>query len=445
MNYFQQAGPAGGGAQKNTFTATFGEPGDPLPPGKAFNLRVTSTSISRAAPPWRFPQPDTEYRPAGKPAVHTPRPVAHRFITDNVELKAGQFDLPVYGDVADGQLVQAVNPYLAWLNVDSFLRNNSDRLGSGYLVWDGRGNNDFLAVKFIDGNGKEKTHYVYTGDRSEFGCLPEYIAPLQSFFVVKTVAVVSSVKMSPAWTTTRIPGSYLLRAAEVESGVLHIRAVQGSRTAYAALHFDKYAAVSEYRGNEDVRALFYDALPLSVYVLTPLREPLAISADGEYHTHTTALGLRLSESGETTLKFTGLERFGHNVYLIDRERGNLEIDLQATPSYTFTAVKPAGVPVFELNDRFVLRMEYTGVGNEPAPSVRPEVTVTGGAGLIRVRSHSGRIERIDVYNVLGAPVYVASPDIDALDLPVAGAGVYVVKVRTAAGTVRTEKVVVRYR
>lgn len=441
MNYFQQANPHGGGAQANMFTATFGEPGDPLGLGKTFNLRVTSTSLSRNQA-WIFPKLETEYYPTGMPPVSTPRPASHRFITDSVRLNAsGLFEMPVYGDVAGGNLVQVVNPYLAWLHVDAFLQHNSDRLAtSGYLVWNGNVNSGFTAVKF----DRLGMRYLYTGPTNFSGLpSPEYVAPLQSFFVAKSPAVtnLTTVKMSPNWTTTRHPGPYVLRASEAESGVLHIRATQGGRTAYTALHFDKQA-LPTYNSSEDVRALFYDALPFSVYVLTALHEPLAISADGEYRSHTTALGLHLSESGLTTLEFTGLERFGHNVYLIDRERDHPEIDLQATPSYTFTVTKPPGRTVFELNDRFALRMEYTGMRNAPEVSARPKVTVTSGRGVIRVCSFSGRMERIEVYNVLGKQVAVITPHTNRADLPVAGAQTYIVNVRIGGEEI-VKKIIVK--
>ncbi|MDR2042206.1 MAG: hypothetical protein LBP98_07825, partial [Tannerella sp.] len=438
MNYFQRANPdnVGSVAQKNTFTATFGSPGDSLKPGLAFNLRVTSTDISRESS-WTFPQPETSYTAANK-TYPTPRTFPHRFITDGLEQNAsGQYLLPVLNDVAYNNLVQIVNPYLAWLCIDSFLQNNK-LLTSGYLIWDGRTNSGFKAVKLAD--NPDGMRYTYTGGTGDFIVSPKYIAPLQSFFVAKNSLVagmgllLSSVSMSPAWTVTNVPGSesgsYVLFASEAESGVLHVRALQGDRTAYAALQFDSRTATPEYRDHEDVRALFSDLSPLAVYVLTALREPLAISADGDYQTHTTALGLRLPESGEVRLEFTGMEGFGHDVFLVDREL-DTEISLQQTDSYTFTAVKPAGASTLELNDRFALRMEYTGVGNRPAEELRPEVTVGASAGYIHVRSLTGRIDRIDVYNMPGTLVASAAPaGVNELNIPVAGAQTYLVKVET---------------
>jgi hypothetical protein len=247
--------------------------------------------------------------------------------------------------------------------------------------------------------------------------------------------------MSPAWTTTRGPSApYHLFAAQAERGVLHIRAVQGHSTGHAALHFDKNRAVPEYRAGEDVRALFYDANPLSVYVLTPIGEPLAISADGEYHTHTTALGLRLTQSGEVTLEFSGQELFGHDVYLVDRAL-NRELFLQQAPSYTFMAAKPSGTATLELNDRFVLRMEYTGVHSNPAPA-SPSWTAIPVNGAIHVRALSGVIRSLQVYNVAGVLTYATREAAEHYRIPAERGQVYLIRA-DVNGESETKKVLVK--
>jgi hypothetical protein len=457
MNYFQLANPSPGSSmlkRADMFTATFGEPGETLPLGKAFNVKVTATSASRNAP-LLFPQKETEYvytKGQTQHSVPLTRNVSHRFITDSVELTGGRFDLPVMNSTDGGQMVQIVNPYLAWLRIGDFLDNNSDSLETaGYLTWDGRESNTFICVKRMDGgdDGYSDGMRYRVKILSNFpsyspGELLYYIPPLQSFFAVKKngVSSVSAVKMSPGWTgtatTEEYSGGYQLRAGEADSGVLRIRAVQGSGESYAALHFDRYVAVPEYSGREDVRALFYDANPLTVYVLTPLGEPLAISADGEYESHVTPLGLRIAESGEVTLEFTGQEHFGHDVYLIDRER-NLEIDLQQTPSYTFTAVRPSVVPALELNDRFALRMVYTGTGlaNGPAPAA-PSWTVIPLNGEIHVRALSGIIRSLQVYSVAGTLIYATQTAGDYFRIPVEHGGVYLIRANIN-GAVETKK------
>jgi hypothetical protein len=433
MNFFQQDNPHGGAAQRNTFTATFGELNVPLSLGRAFNLQVTSTSESRSLP-LIFPQTDPSSWLGMTP------PARHRFITDSVEPGGADRTFPLDVMPKTGNefydLIQVVNPYIAWLDVIKFLNGNQNDLGPGYLFWNGSFDDGFEAVA-VDGN-----RYVWS-TRPSPSQSPLLIPPLQSFFVQKrNTGLLPSVNMSPNWTTTVNPGvqSYVLRSGASESGVLRIRASQGSRTAYALLRHEPQA-VPEYSSREDIRPLFYDALPLTLYTLTALGEPLLINADGSFALHETALGLRLAEAGQTVLSFTGLETFGHNVFLIDRERDNLQIDLQQTPEYTFTAIRPPGTTVFELNDRFVLRMEYTGRGLGTAETVSPEALFSGENGRIRVRSLSGELRRIEVYNMPGMPVYVSNTPSTEYSIPTPP-GIYLVKVQ-AGKRVMVEKVVVR--
>jgi hypothetical protein len=440
MNLFQQANPDPfigdlNTAKGNMLSATFGEPGKPLPLGTAFNLKVTSTTESRDRL-WIFPQPDNSY-PTGA-LIRTNR---NRFITDGKTLAGdGTFDLPVAGgnDLGGHNLVQIVNPYLAYLNVSKFLTGNSDRLAtSGYLIWGGDLSDGFTAVRVLD-----TVRYFISSPTLTL--TPAYIPPLQSFFAVKNPpATLSAVKMSPDWTTTApdgASGSYQLRAAEAERGLLRIGAVQGGSTSHAVLQFDR-AARTEYNANEDVRALFYEAHPLALYLLTPEGDPLAISAAGEFESRETDLGLRLLESGEVTLTFSGMELFGHNVYLLDREAG-LEVNLQQTPSYTFLAPAPSGgAEALTLNSRFALRMEYTGVGNRQ-PASTPKLTAVALNGELHIRATEGTIRELHIYSISGTLIYRTEMEGALYRVPVERGAVYIVKAKIGE-TTETVKVAVK--
>ncbi|MDR2765259.1 MAG: FG-GAP-like repeat-containing protein [Tannerella sp.] len=438
MNFFQQDNPDGGTATADMLTATFGAPEKPLPLGTAFNLKVMSTSESRDRV-WRFPQTDPDYDP-NFPLLK--RDSSDRFITDGVTLTGSPatFDLPVRGgDLAQQHMIQVVNPYLAYLDVSRFLEGNKMELADGYLIWNGRVEEGFEAVKFTDG-----IQYLYTGFNVT-SVTPEYIPPLQSFFVVKEhIPTVTSVKMSPAWTTTSPPnlnGAYQLRsAATAEEGVLRIRASQGNRTSYAVLHFDRNAS-PEYNSREDVRALFYDENPLTVYALTPLREPLAIHANGDFQSQTTGLGLRVRNAGEMTLTFSGMERFGHDIYLLDREK-NQTVNLSEKPDYTFTVVKPSITTAVEINDRFALQMHYTGVWNEPAAVRTEALTALSRNGEIHVRSTGSLIRELQVYNIAGALVYATAVAATEYRIPAERGGTYIVRAKFN-DTTETKKVTIR--
>jgi hypothetical protein len=438
MNYFQQANPAGGMAEANTFTATFGAVNESLGLGKAFNLHVTSTSQSKERT-WVFPQPDNSYTDLNGSIHILNRTDRYKFITHGVTLSASDttFALPLQPN-AGMTLVQVVNPYLAYLDMGKFLQKNDGTLApGGYLIWDGDVKSSFIGVAVTPGN-----RYLYTA--APFSTQPNLISPLQSFFVQKLnpAANLASVKMSPNWTTTAGDHPFTLRASEPEYGVLRIRAVQGDRTGHALLYYDPEAA-GEYRAEEDVQSLFYDEIPLTLYSLTTQKQPLAVNSSGDFDSQPVSLGLRVKESGETRLEFSGLEHFGHNVYLIDREK-NVTIDLQATPSYTFVLSKPAGSGTAEINSRFVLQMKYTGsgwVGNRPAATANG-LLVSGRDGELHVRASSGTIGELYVYNVAGALVYISRTPSDAFRIPVDRRQVYVVKAKID-GTFHIQKALVK--
>jgi hypothetical protein len=442
MNYFQLASPdvAGGQAYGDMFTAAFGNPGDPLTPGRAFNVQVTGTTVSRGVS-WLFPQTETSYTPLNGSPVGTPRTRSHRFITDGLVPDAtGRFGLPVQNDVAGGRFVQVVNPYPAWLHADSFLLGNAGQLATaGYLIWDGRVNSSFIAARVT---GKDSMRYsVSTAAAANDVRL---IPPLQSFFAVKLNPAnkITSVRMSPRWTTTVSPeesvSGYTLRAAAAERGVLRVRAVRNGSTGHAALHYD-VNALPGYGDREDVRCLFYDASPLTLYFLTPLREPLSIHADGGEGLREAALGLRVSGAGTVKLTFEGLETFGHNVYLIDRGRDGYSVDLQQTPEYEFTVT---GGGVMEVNDRLELRMEYTGHGLANAPAAASaKAAFSGRAGHVHVRALSGTLHSVRVYNLQG--MLIRAENVGAVEcaVPVAAAQTYIVRAEVD-GTAVTAKVFV---
>jgi hypothetical protein len=428
MNYFQQARPGGGTAEAYTFTATFGELNDTLQLGKAFNLKVTSTSATRDRL-LVFPQNSTSYTADNGQIYPTARSAnASKFIThgqDPYRKSDTTFLLPVANPNAGFGLIQVVNPYLAHLSFSQFHAGNSRTVSNGYYLWNGDINASFTVIN-TNGN-----RYSITAPST--GASPDLIPPLQSFLVVKSTPgdEVQSLNMSPNWTTTTSPTSYTLRAAPVsesDANTLRIKASQGNKTSYVILVYDQNASPA--KGPEDMPVLFYDEIPLTLYSLTSLSEPLAIHASSEFQPQVD-LGLRVREAGETKLEFTGLSGFGHDVYLIDKEKNNLEIDLQQQPEYTFVVNKPLK-GILELNKRFSLRMEYTGnglTGNRP-PVSSSGLTVTGQAGEIHVHTATGRIRDVQVYHMGGGLIYDSRTEAPFFRIPAERGAVYIVKART---------------
>jgi hypothetical protein len=243
--------------------------------------------------------------------------------------------------------------------------------------------------------------------------------------------------MSPSWTTTVGENPYLLRSSLIGSDVLHIRAVQGDKVSSAALQYEEGAS-SAYLGSEDVLAGFFDEIPLTIYSLSPQRQPLAINASNNFISEPVNLGLRVTGSGEIKLEFSGLSTFRHKVFLVDKQL-NKEIDLQQTPEHSFTVAVNGAT---EVNDRFALRMTTNITGSEPIET--PSWRVYSKDSYIYVQSEGEPIESLQIYNTLGSLIYSAS-SVNERQHKVAvngGQQIYLVKARIG-NEHKTEKVIVK--
>ncbi|GHV51944.1 hypothetical protein FACS1894181_14560 [Bacteroidia bacterium] len=434
MNYFQQANPdpPKGQATARHFTATTGSLDAPLELGRGFNVKVTTTTVTRDSL-LRFPSTAATYEPVGRPPVPVPRATESKFITHGT---SGVFEMLAPGATLTGevQLVQVVNPYMAYLDFSKFATGNNL---SGYYTWSGDLNDGFATIVApLNGN-----RIVTSAPASFDPSLSNWIPPLQSFFIKPTWTIENTgrVNMSADWTTVRPPSpTYSLRASKKmvsNGGVLHITLSQGEKKAYAALLYNPSA--SNFTDPEDMPAIIYDELPLAVYTIS-MNEALAINSSSTFDMFNVPIGFRATTAGETKLEFNNQETFGYDVTLIDNVL-NKRIDLGATPAYTFTVTKTSSAPV-EINDRFSLEMKYTGngvtiTGNEvAAPS--PILQVSSGAGYIYIKSESGVIGSLQIYDTVGRLVY-GTPNLNErqLKLPVNGKQMYIVKATVGEATV----------
>jgi hypothetical protein len=431
MSYFQRANPAGGVAAENTLTATFGQIGEHLELGKAFNLKVATTSESKNKT-WFFPQPGS-YPDKDGTLFNPVRTFAGKFITDTV---GRDFDLPLV-DNTGMKFVQVVNPFLAYLDFTALRAANPIIAAGGYYIWDGDIKSGFTAV-YVNGNRFEIT-------TPGFDSNPNLIEPLQSFIVAKqggSTANVNSLHISTSsMSTTTGKNPYSLRSEQVQSGgVLHIKASQGSSTGFAALVYEPEASPA--KEDKDMPVLVYDEIPLTVYTLTRQSEALAINASNDFEWQDTDLGLRLKDAGETKLEFINLQTFGHNVFLIDKLQ-NKTINLQESPEYTFTVAK-TGANAIELNDRFSLRTKYTGqgitTGNETIAS--SALRLSSDAGYLHIQSTKEPVGSLQIYNTTGALVYSGNTPSTHFSIPVAGGQMYIVKAHLGK-EILTEKFVVK--
>lgn len=423
MNLFQYAHPSGiGSAAANSFTATFGELGESLSLGKAFNVLVTSTTDNYGKS-FKFPQTENSYTDTnGKVYGSLSRANGSKFIVDKTQtLSASRtFSMTVVNDVAGSSMVQIVNPYMAYLDVNKFLSNNSV-LGSSYAIWNGNVNENF--IQYLVGTaGTGNRYHITTIPMESSGLIP----PLQSFFVTKNTpsSKIASVTMSPDWTTTVGTTPYTLRSvSDEEAGILRIKATQGANVSYTVLHNDALSS-SAYDPEEDMYKLFYDEISLDIYLFTPNKEALAIHSTKDF-TQNINLGLRVKNEGMVTLNFDRLTGFGHDTYLIDNELKK-EIDLQANPSYSFTVAKTSGNGDFiEINERFSLRFVYNLTSVEDVADNK--LLLNAQDGYIHIRSTGIDISQVSVYDVNGALIHKTTTTSDHHRIQVSRQSTYIVK------------------
>ncbi|MDR0536939.1 MAG: T9SS type A sorting domain-containing protein [Tannerellaceae bacterium] len=445
MNFFQKV-PGASSVVPNRFTPTTDKVDYKLDLGVAFNLKVKATSMTKDSL-LSFPRAERQYSvttSTGTTVTNITRPNNHgKFITDGSTPSGNDntFDLKVI-DHPNSNMVQVVNPYMAYLDIRKFLVANSAVLHSGYYLWNGEVNSGFYAALLSNG---------YTGVQQHFSNFPSaptpvelFIPPLQSFFVAKQrpSAQLASLKMSPNWTTTVAPvkGSYTLRSMQpVVKNVLNIELSQGEKKARAAIVHNPKA--SNFIDRDDMPAIDYSELPLTLYTFSSNHAPLIINVGSHLDIHSTAIGMRIKNAGETKLSFANLRGFGYDAILVDKLL-NKEINLQQNPEYTFTVTKN-GNDFIEINDRFVLKFKLGNLSSVEDIAPTASISVTGEHGHIDIRSGEGDLGNVQVYDALGKRVYNnASPGNSHLRIQVESRHIYIVRA-TVAGKILTEKVMVK--
>jgi hypothetical protein len=438
MNFFQARNPddLSSVAKENHFTPTFKNPGYELSPGQAFNLKLIATSSNKDSM-FIFPKTETSYTATDGTSHHTPRNAhAGKFMSDTVIAAGNRVHVP--SAMASSNYIQVVNPFMAYLDINRFLLNNTN-LERSVRIWDGGTNTqpnaapgDFITILPDKTNGNR--YIIDNIDRwFKSGANKGYIAPLQSFFVRKAKAgeTINALNMNSAWTTTihsSRPGNYTLRADTEEIYTLRIEATQGRESSSTVL-FVHPEASPDYNKDEDAYKLFSSETAVSAYSFSPAGDPLAIQASDDFQSATIRLGLRLKEAGKVSLHFSGMETFGYKVYLIDHLQDNKKTDVQQNPTYTFTAAKQSpDDEVIELNNRFTLEMQYAGdikTANETIQAKK--ITVTSKNGHLHVQT-SSVAESIQIYNTAGALVYSSHIKSDNYHVHLDPTYIYIVKV-----------------
>jgi len=134
--------------------------------------------------------------------------------------------------------------------------------------------------------------------------------------------------------------------------------------------------------------------------------------------------LLIRKPGAVTLNFSGMSTFGYDATLIDKKK-NIVIDLQQTPTYTFTPTG-RGRQTILLNDRFTLRFKPKGdVGMEDI-TTSPTLQLTSHDGNLYVHSVGIPIRLLQVYNIVGQIVYATKNAANTYCIPVPRGQIYFV-------------------
>ncbi|WP_455641283.1 hypothetical protein [Parabacteroides sp.] len=426
MNFFQMVNPdyPQSIAKENAFTATFGSVGTELPLGTAFTAKVTNLNTDAT---FTFPQSATAYTDdKGNTATGLSRTNAGRFITDGaINTATGVLELPVNGNNSY-KMIHVPNPFMAYLDINKFLQENSSTLESSYKLWDGDINSNYISVI---ASGEDEANRLIVDDSKIPASTVSFVPPLKSFFVMKKSASTNVQKLritADMLTTSPATPPYTLRSTETEQNILRIRASQNGNENMTVL-LNKERAVPAYKGDEDSYKLFNDASPIAVYTLSPAKDALAINSSGDFSSDV-RLGVRLRQPGTVKLDFSGVNQFGHNVYLIDHALKDKLIALNATPTYTFTTeTSPVNGQKVELNERFSLHFEANATGLEEIDDFG--VKVYANNGRIYVESFNEPMSRLDVFKISGELIYASRKSSDSYKVRASANQVYLVKIK----------------
>jgi hypothetical protein len=428
MNFFQSSNPdyPGSVAEAQTYTATFGSMGTPLPLGKAFNVDILPDTRGKR---FRFPSTFTSYTGANGEVTGTlARGNSGRFITDGVMAPSGALALPVDDTYS---LIQVVNPFAAYLKVNEFLTHpdNTSRIENAYKMWNGKVNEDLITVL-----ARDTMRAVISDDLLPVGT-EALIAPFQSFFVMKKAgASFGSLTMNASMTTTVGTSSrFTLRSSPPKmKGILRITVKQQLNCNTTVLIANSLYKTGEASGGNpqftctSSRKAFLNGVPVSVYTLSDDHKALSINLRDGFDAEV-GLGIRVKNMNvPVSFDFSGVEGFGREVFLIDHELNDRVIDLQLTPEYTFNLRnyrRSDNMPT-ELNDRFSLRF-----GNPTrSESIDSDVIVRSGRSRIDICSTGGMITGIEIYDMSGINVYKGNDRVSSATVSVTPNRLYFVKV-----------------
>lgn len=368
MSFFQQANPdnVAETATVYQFTRSFSNVEQELTLGRGFILKIDSNVD--AVTSYNFPSKDDQYEYYYKNLWNENLPdpplsavlsrlgtkpdtlMNARFITEmatNADAN-GRFSLTLPGDMGGSNLLMVTNPFNAYLDVTKFFAANTGLNSSAYYIWGGTPVSGFIAFQQVGKKWVVSTPGYITSN----GSAGNYIAPHQSFFVLKTGTAQTSVTFAPSMTYTVATGGsdYILRNATASSVVttdaMYVSAaVNGSTSTTSVVATTENVSAAKVFLN-DAEAV------VDIYSLNANGKAMSLNGISDFSKET-KLGIRLRASGEVQFAFAGLDNIeGYNVFLKDGEK--LYPVSEGTRYKLAVQGAAAANGYFEVNDRFSL-------------------------------------------------------------------------------------------
>ncbi|MDR0798288.1 MAG: FG-GAP-like repeat-containing protein [Dysgonamonadaceae bacterium] len=415
-----------------------------------------------------FPKNDTRYYyyrlngtidPNKAPTGTLTRTNRHRFIYEPLAA-SGNVTLATSACPAANQPLLAGNPFMAHLDMNTFLTANNTQIWQGYKLASGVGGSDGVMNNFVSYLKVGETWYN-TDPTTALTSAPR-VAPMQSVILVSKVAnptVVANIKQ----TVTSTLASEMLRSAGVsEDPVIHSLQIMASRgeELSKAIVLYRTDADNTYNPDEDSYQLFLDKEsaiaanqeaydngefacpecmdePLVVYTRSSDGYALDINSIGSLD-EVVPLAIRTSLTGEITLAFEGFNDFDRRKVLLHDTKAPAVIDLTMQSSYTFDKNE---------NDTYLEGRFYLSFYNAPTGFTTPEqgnVTVNGSNRSIEIVSKDGSpLRTVKITDAQGRTlineVHLSTA---AIRYPVTTSGIYIVKVSDDRGSI-VRKIVVR--
>ena len=296
--------------------------------------------------------------------------------------------------VAGSDYALVGNPYMSALDFDAFCVANSGTPFSGiqenYQIW----------------NGSTFDSYV-RGSVSTAG-MTKYIPPMQGFFIKSKGGEVVA-KFNKATMTTVIPFSernnVKLRnaSADNEQNIIHISTQHNDKSSRTVIA-QRMDATPDYVEDEDVTKLFSSHIEFpDVPEVYTLADGTALSIN--FINGVSAIipiGIRIPESGETTLTLTGMINYAaEKIELMDTEKDEV-IDITGRENFNITfANEKSGYQ----SERFYLRITQSTTGSG-ATNVQSGIQIyRSGKAIQVVSSPNDLIKQIRIYDVQGRMLY----------------------------------------